>query len=480
MLHLIIFRRLPLTLKTAQRWKSSLVVEAADWLQGNDDNIAPTYMNWIDGTFVPSSSHEWINVINPATNEIIARLPESNTQDLEKAVQSAAKAFQEWKRVPVQQRQRVNLKYQQLIRNRTEDIAKLITLENGKTLADARGDVFRGLEVVETACNVADKMMGETLGGLSATIDCTSYRQPIGVCAGITPFNFPAMIPLWMFPLATAAGNTFILKPSERTPGASMLLAQLAKQAGLPDGVLNIVHGSRSVVTEICDNLTIKAISFVGSNQAGEYIFDRGTKSGKRVQANLGAKNHAAILPDADRSSTIKTIVGAAFGAAGQRCMALSVVVLVGQAREWLSDFVAEASKLKVGNGFDVHSDLGPLISIESKKRVVNIINQAVEQGAELLLDGRNMVVEGFEQGNFLGPSILAKVKPGNVAYDTEIFGPVLVCLEVETLEEAINIINSNPYGNGTALYTRSGAAARKFQMEIDGKQHPPSISASP
>lgn len=462
-------RHSPLTLALARCYHQPSVAETADWLQGNSDD-APAYMNWIDGAFVESTTREWIPVKNPATNQIIGRVPESTPEELERAIQSAAKAFQTWKAVPVQQRQRVNLKYQQLIRDHTEDIAKWITLENGKTMADARGDIFRGLEVVESACNIADKMMGETLGGLSTSIDCTSYRQPLGVCAGIAPFNFPVMIPLWMFPLATAAGNTFVLKPSERTPGPSMLLAKLAQEAGLPDGVLNIVHGSKPIVNGICDSPGIKAISFVGSNQAGEYIFDRGTKTGKRVQANLGAKNHAAVLPDADRAATIRALIGAAFGAAGQRCMALSVAILVGRTREWIPDLVAEASKLKVGCGFDVASDLGPLISVESKERVERIIGTAVEQGAELALDGRNIVVDGFDQGNFVGPTILAKVKPGNIAYDEEIFGPVLVCVEVETLEEAMQIINSNPYGNGTALFTGSGSAARKFQMDVDGK----------
>jgi len=470
MLRSIVPRRLPLTL--ACRYTSSAGIEVAEWLQESSehDGVAqiPAYMNWIDGNFVASSTHEWMNVTNPATNTVVGRLPESTPQELESAIETSAKAFAYWKQVPVQQRQRVNLKYQQLIRDRTDDIARLITLENGKTMADARGDVFRGLEVVESACNVADKMMGETLGGLSTSIDCTTFRQPLGVCAGIAPFNFPAMIPLWMFPLAVAAGNTFVLKPSERTPGASMLLAQLAQEAGLPNGVLNVIHGSRSIVNGICDHPTIKAISFVGSSQAGEFIFDRGTKNGKRVQANLGAKNHAVILPDADRATTIKALVGAAFGAAGQRCMALSVVILVGRAQEWIPDLVAEASKLKVGNGFDVSTDLGPLITVESKERVKSIIGLAVEQGAKLELDGRNIVVKDFENGNFVGPSILSQLKLGNIAYETEIFGPVLLCMEAETLEEAMDIINGNPYGNGTALFTKSGAAARKFQMDID------------
>ena len=266
----------------------------------------------------------------------------------------------------------------------------------------------------------------------------------------------------------STAGNTFVMKPSEKTPGAALLLAQLAQEAGLPDGVLNIVHGGKDTVNAICDHPDIRAISFVGSNLAGEYIFARGTANGKRVQANLGAKNHAAILPDADKDATIRALVGAAFGAAGQRCMALSVVILVGDAKEWIPDLVREASKLTVGSGFQEGVDVGPLITSESKERVESIIGQAVEQGATLSLDGRNTVVKGYETGNFVGPTILSTIKTDNIAYTTEIFGPVLVVLEAETLEDAMTIINQNPYGNGCAIFTQSGAAARKFQQEIN------------
>jgi len=276
------------------------------------------------------------------------------------------------------------------------------------------------------------------------------------------------MIPLWMFPVACTAGNTFIMKPSEKTPSAALLLAELAKKAGLPDGVLNVVHGGKNTVDGICDHEDIKAISFVGSNQAGEYIFARGTANGKRVQSNLGAKNHAVILPDADREATIKALVGAGFGAAGQRCMALSVVILVGEAREWLPDLVAEARKLTVGSGFEDGVDVGPLITRESKERVESIIGKAAEQGAVVALDGRDTAVPGYENGNFVAPTVLANVKTDNIAYQTEIFGPVLTILEaVETLEDAMGIINANPYGNGCAIFTQSGAAARKFSQEI-------------
>jgi malonate-semialdehyde dehydrogenase (acetylating)/methylmalonate-semialdehyde dehydrogenase len=430
------------------------------------------YQRWQDGAFVAShgaTATEFFPVINPATNDVVAQVPQTTSQELNEAVCSAKNAFQDWKKVPIQQRQRVMLEFQSLIRGQTDELAYWITLENGKTLADARGDIFRGLEVVETACNMADKLMGESLAGISSSMDTVSHRQPLGVCAGIAPFNFPAMIPLWMFPVACTAGNTFVMKPSEKTPSATLLLAELAQRAGLPDGVLNVVHGGKETVDGICDHPDIKAISFVGSNQAGEYIFERGTASGKRVQANLGAKNHAVVLPDADREATIKALVGAGFGAAGQRCMALSVVILVGKAQEWLPDLVNEAKQLAVGGGFEVGVDVGPLISRESKKRVESIVDQAVAQGAIPALDGRNTIVSGFENGNFVGPTILADVKTDNIAYQTEIFGPVLTVLEpVDTLEEAMAIINANPHGNGTAIFTASGAAARKFTQEID------------
>jgi len=282
------------------------------------------------------------------------------------------------------------------------------------------------------------------------------------------PFNFPAMIPLWMFPIACTAGNTFVMKPSEKDPGACMMLAQLASEAGLPDGVLNIIHGGKESVDFICDDTDIRAVSFVGSNAVGAYIHARGTATGKRVQANLGAKNHATILPDADREETVKAIAGAAFGAAGQRCMALSAIILVGSAQEWLPDIVEEAKKLRVGSGFHEGVDVGPLISPEAKDRAEQIIEEATNEGAILELDGRGTVVPGFENGNFLSPTIISNVSPFNTAYKEEIFAPVLVCLEADTLEDAISLTNANPFGNGCSIFTSSGASARKFQHEID------------
>jgi malonate-semialdehyde dehydrogenase (acetylating)/methylmalonate-semialdehyde dehydrogenase len=413
-------------------------------------------------------------VFNPATNHVLGHVPETTAEEFDSMVLKSQEAFESWSTVPVAQRQRVMASYQALIRERTDDLAALITAENGKTLADARGDVFRGLEVVETAAaSVAFSMRGDSLRGLSSTVDCVSYRRPLGVTAGICPFNFPAMIPLWMFPLAITAGNTMLLKPSEKTPATSMLLAELAVEAGLPPNVLQIVHGSTPTVQRLCRHDAIKAISFVGSNTAGEWIATEGTKHGKRVQANLGAKNHAVILPDVvDVAATLRAVTGAAFGAAGQRCMALSTLLLVGPtAQAMLPQLVEQVAQLKVGAGWEADVDIGPLISTESKARVLSIVDQAVEQGATVLLDGRKVDVPGLPLGNFVGPTVLQVPDTTNVAYTQEIFGPVLTVLAVDSLEEAIHIINSNPYGNGCALFTSSGAAARKFTTEVEAGQ---------
>jgi malonate-semialdehyde dehydrogenase (acetylating)/methylmalonate-semialdehyde dehydrogenase len=449
-----------------------------DWIEtttGENGISSHHYKYYTQNRFVRSTntssggdSTSTFQVLNPATQNVVAVVPENTEDEFNAVVAASVKAGKEWKAVPVQQRQRVMLEYQRLIRERTDDIAALITLENGKTLQDAAGDVFRGLEVVESACQIAPQMLGDSLSGISTTMDCVSYREPLGVCAGIAPFNFPAMIPLWMFPLAIAAGNTFILKPSEKTPGATMLLAELMAQAGLPENVLQVVHGGKDTVNRICRHDDIQAISFVGSNTAGEYIFKEGTAHGKRVQSNLGAKNHAVILPDADRAAVVRALAGAAFGAAGQRCMALSTVIFVGAAQEWLPDIVEAARHLKVGAGWQEETDVGPLISTESKTRVELIIEEAVKQGAQLDLDGRGVQVEGYETGNFVGPTVLSKVTSSNICYTEEIFGPALVCMEADSLDEAIATINANPYGNGCAIFTSSGAAARKFTHEIE------------
>ncbi|KAL6076609.1 putative methylmalonate-semialdehyde dehydrogenase [acylating], mitochondrial [Balamuthia mandrillaris] len=423
---------------------------------------------FIDNEFVESKTKEYFDVHDPATQEVVTRVPLATKEEMQRASDSAAKAFKSWKESSLSSRVRVMFKLQALINEHMEELAKSITKEQGKTLVDARGDVFRGLEVVEHSCSIPSIQMGETVENVGKNIDTYSYRQPLGVCAGITPFNFPAMIPLWMFPIAITTGNTFLLKPSERDPGASMILARLAREAGLPPGVLNVIHGTRDAVNFICDDPAVKAISFVGSDQAGRYIHDRGTKNGKRVQSNMAAKNHATIMPDANKDSTLTALAGAAFGAAGQRCMALSTAVFVGESKDWIPELVERAKKLRVGCGFEPGVDVGPLISPQAKERVEKLIESGVKQGAKLVLDGRGIRVPGYPKGNFVGPTILTGVTPDMECYKEEIFGPVLLCQEADTLDDAIQMINSNPYGNGTAIFTRNGAAARKYQHEID------------
>ena len=449
-------------------------LEDVPWIDRTTADI-PVYKYWTNDTFVKSTAKPAatnLPVTNPALGTTIAHVPEITNAEFDAVMAQAVEAQASWKAVPPQQRQRVFLEYQRLIRLHTAELAAMLTTENGKTTADATGDIFRGLEVVETACQVTTHLLGDALAGLSSSsMECVSYREPLGVCAGICPFNFPAMIPLWMFPLAIAAGNAFVLKPSEKTPSTALRLAQLASEAGLPPNLLQVVHGGTRTVNQICRHDDIRAISFVGSNAAGEYIFQQGTAHGKRVQSNLGAKNHAVIMEDADREATIRAVVGAAFGAAGQRCMALSVVVLVGAAREWLPDIVQQASELSVGPGWQEGVDIGPLITAASRERVCEIIGTAVEQGAVLSLDGRNVQVDGFENGNFIGPTVLSKVPTSNIGYQEEIFGPVLTCMEADSLEEAMAIINGNKYGNGCAIFTSSGSAARKFQSEIEVTQ---------
>ncbi|XP_055925031.1 probable methylmalonate-semialdehyde dehydrogenase [acylating], mitochondrial isoform X1 [Argiope bruennichi] len=429
---------------------------------------APTTKLFIDGKFIESKTSDWIDLHNPATNEVVTRVPKSTKDEMEWAVASAKETFKTWSNTSILTRQQTMFKLQHLIKENMNRLKESITLEQGKTLIDAEGDVHRGLQVVEHACGITSLQLGETLPSISRDMDTISYRLPLGVCAGIAPFNFPAMIPLWMFPLALVCGNTMILKPSERDPGATMILMELAKEAGIPDGAVNVIHGAHEAVTFICDNPTIRAISFVGSDRAGKYIYERGSKNGKRVQCNMGAKNHGVIVPDANKEHTLNQLVGAAFGAAGQRCMALSTAVFVGESQKWIPELVERAKKLKVNAGHIPNTDLGPVISPEAKKRICNLVESGVKEGAKLLLDGRGIVVPGFEKGNFVGPTILSDVKPSMECYREEIFGPVLLTLSADTIDDAINLINSNPYGNGTAVFTTNGATARKFIAEID------------
>nr|GLL28606.1 methylmalonate-semialdehyde dehydrogenase [acylating], mitochondrial [Ipomoea trifida] len=432
---------------------------------------SPRLPNLIGGSFVDSKSSESIDVINPATQEVVSQIPLTTNEEFKSAVSAAKKAFPSWKNTPITTRQRVMLKYQDLIRKNMDKLALNVTTEQGKTLKDAQGDVFRGLEVVEHACGMATLQMGEYVSNVSNGIDTYSIREPLGVCAGICPFNFPAMIPLWMFPVAVTCGNTFVLKPSEKDPGASMMLAELAMEAGLPDGVLNIVHGTHDIVNAICDDEDIRAVSFVGSNTAGMHIYARASATGKRVQSNMGAKNHGIVMPDANIDSTLNALVAAGFGAAGQRCMALSTVVFVGDSKSWIEELVERAKTLKVNAGTEPDADLGPVISKQAKDRICKLIQSGVDSGAKLLLDGRNIVVPGYEKGNFIGPTVLSDVTADMECYKEEIFGPVLICMQADSLEEAIRIVNRNKYGNGAAIFTTSGIAARKFQTEIEAGQ---------
>ncbi|AGI24557.1 methylmalonate semialdehyde dehydrogenase [Pseudomonas sp. ATCC 13867] len=429
---------------------------------------APTVKLFLDGKPVESTTSEWRDVINPATQEVLARVPFATAEEVDRAVTSAKAAFKTWKKTPIGARARIFLKYQQLIRENMKELAAILTAEQGKTLPDAEGDVFRGLEVVEHAAGIGNLQLGELANNVAGGVDTFTLLQPIGVCAGITPFNFPAMIPLWMFPMAIATGNTFVLKPSEQDPMVTMRLVELAHEAGVPPGVLNVIHGGPDVVNAICDHPDIKAVSFVGSTRVGTHVYNRASQAGKRVQCMMGAKNHAIVLPDANKEQTLNAIAGAAFGAAGQRCMALSVAILVGEANEWIPDLVAKARSLKVSGGTEANTDVGPLVSCAALDRVSGLIERGVQEGAKLELDGRNPQVAGYAKGNFVGPTVFSGVTPQMTIYREEIFGPVLCVVSAKTFDEAIELINANPNGNGTALFTRSGAAARHFKEEID------------
>ncbi|GAB0137505.1 hypothetical protein EsDP_00005766 [Epichloe bromicola] len=425
---------------------------------------------FIDNKFVNSKTDKFIDLPDPATNNLVTRVPQMTEEEMKAAVASAEKAFKSWRNTTVLARQQIMFRFVHLIKENWDRLAASITLEQGKTLADAKGDVLRGLQVAEAAIAAPELLKGEVLE-VAKDMETRTYREPLGVTAAICPFNFPAMIPLWCIPIATITGNTLILKPSERDPGAAMILAELVQKAGFPEGVVNIIHGAHKTVDFILDEPAIKAISFVGGNKAGEYIFSRGSANGKRVQANLGAKNHAAVLPDCNKNHFINSVVGAAFGAAGQRCMALSTLVMVGETKEWLSEVAESAKKLKVDGGFEQGADLGPVISPQSKERIVGLIDSAEKEGAIILLDGRNYTNPKYPNGNFVGPTIISNVTPDMTCYKQEIFGPVLVCLNVETIDDAIELINNNEYGNGVAIFTRSGPTAETFRRNIESGQ---------
>lgn len=423
---------------------------------------------FINGEAVSSRSGEWRDVVNPATQEVVARVPFATEDEVNLAVSSAKIAFQSWRKVALAQRMRIMLRFQALVREHTQELAALITEEHGKTLPDAEGEVGRGLEAIEHACSITSLQLGEIAENAAGNVNVYSLQQPLGVGAGITAFNFPVMLPCFMFPLAIAAGNAFVLKPSEQDPSATMRLVELAHEAGIPAGVLNVVHGGPEVANLICDHPDIKALSFIGSTRVGTHIYDRAGAAGKRVQSMMGAKNHCVIMPDANPSQAINNVIGSCFGAAGQRCMANSVVILVGAAQAWLPELIERSSVMKVGAGTQRDADLGPLVSPQAKARVVELIDSGVADGATLALDGRQIRVAGYPDGNFVGPTIFTDVTTEMRIYREEIFGPVMCVVTAATLDEAIAFINANPNGNGTSIFTSSGWAARRFENDID------------
>ncbi|WP_429089686.1 CoA-acylating methylmalonate-semialdehyde dehydrogenase [Aeromonas rivipollensis] len=422
---------------------------------------------YIGGEAYPSASEAWIEVTNPADQSLLARVPRATPAEVELAVRRAHDAYLLWREVPAPERARVMFNYQHLLKAHHDELATLLAQETGKNLADARGDVWRGIEVVEQACGIASQTLGETMGNVARRVDGHSWVQPLGVCVGITPFNFPAMIPLWMFPLAVACGNGFVLKPSEQDPLTPMRLAELFTEAGAPAGILSVVHGGAEQVDALLAHPDVKAVSFVGSARVGAHVYRTATDHLKRAQCFVGAKNHMVIMPDANKAQVLSNLVGAGVGAAGQRCMAISVAVFVGSARDWIPDLAAEFAKVKPGVWHDPQAAYGPLISPEAKVRVEGLIEAGMAEGAQCLLDGRFCDVPGYPVGNWVGPTLFRGVTPEMRIYKEEIFGPVLACLEVESLDEALALINDNPYGNGTSIFTGCGAAARKFRHEV-------------
>jgi malonate-semialdehyde dehydrogenase (acetylating) / methylmalonate-semialdehyde dehydrogenase len=427
-----------------------------------------TIEHWIGGEFTTGSSSRRGAVFNPATGEQQHEVVLGASADVDAAVTAAATAFEDWGQASLSKRTKVLFNFRELVNARVKEIAELISDEHGKVLSDAAGEVQRGLEVVEFACGIPTLLQGSYSDQASTGVDVFSFREPLGVCAGITPFNFPAMVPMWMHPVAIACGNTFLLKPSERDPSASNYVAGLWREAGLPDGVFNVVHGDKEVVDAILRHPGIAAVSFVGSTPIARYIHQVAGETGKRVQALGGAKNHAIVLPDADLDFAAQHLTAAAFGSAGERCMAISAAVAVGGAGDALMDLVSrKAAEVVVGPGRDPRSEMGPVVTAAAKERIEGLIGTGEQQGAKLLVDGRGRSVPGHENGFFVGPTVIDQVQPSMDVYTEEIFGPVLSVVRADDVDTAIDLINSNPYGNGTAIFTSSGEAARRFQRGV-------------
>ncbi|MBB6634384.1 CoA-acylating methylmalonate-semialdehyde dehydrogenase [Cohnella thailandensis] len=438
-------------------------------LPNETNGTIPGLKNYVNGEWVPSSAERWEDVPNPATGELLARVPLSPKADVEAAVAAAAAAFPEWSKTAVPRRARILFRYQQLLVEHWEELARIVTLENGKSYSEAYGEVQRGIECVEFAAGAPTLMMGGQLPDIATGIESGMYRYPLGVVGGITPFNFPMMVPCWMFPLAIACGNAFVLKPSERTPLLAGRLAELFAEAGLPAGVLNIVHGAKDVVNGLLESPGVKAISFVGSQPVAEHVYRTAAANGKRVQALAGAKNHSIVMPDADLDNAVTNIVAAAFGSAGERCMAASVVVAVGDIADELVGRLAKAADgIRIGNGLDEGVFLGPVIREENKNRTIGYIEIGEAEGAKLVRDGRKDAEAASQAGYFVGPTIFDEVKPGMKIWKDEIFAPVLSVVRAKDLAEAIAISNESDFANGACLYTDSAKAVRQFRDEID------------
>ena len=424
--------------------------------------------HYINGKIVSGESSRKGKVFNPATGAQESEVILGMKSDLDKAVEYAKKAFFTWSAKPPIQRARIIFKYKELIEKNSDELTKLIVSEHGKVYEDAKGSLTRGLEVVEFACGIPQMLKGEFTENVGTDIDSWSIRQPLGVCAGITPFNFPAMVPMWMFPMAIACGNTFVLKPSEKDPSCSIKLAELFTEAGLPEGVLNVVHGDKEVVDAILTNKDIQAVSFVGSTPIAKYIYENAAKNEKRVQALGGAKNHCVVMPDCDLDQAVNGLMGAAYGSAGERCMAQSVAVAVGNVGDKL---VKELSKkveaLKVGPGMDKNSEMGPLVTKEHLKRVKGYVDLGVKEGAKLVVDGRNIKLQGYENGFYIGGCLFDHVEENMRIYKEEIFGPVLSVVRVKNFDEAAKLVNDHEFGNGTSIYTRDGDVGRTFASKI-------------
>ncbi len=429
-----------------------------------------TIQNAIDGIKVTSGSTRFSAVYNPATGEQIANLPLSSKAEVDAAVAVAKAAAPAWGALPPMKRAKVLFKYKELLEKRADDIARAISREHGKTHPDALGELQRGIDVVDFACGIPHLLKGEFSRNVGPDIDSWSDRQPLGVVAGITPFNFPVMVPMWMFPVAIACGNTFILKPSERDPSSTLLIWELLQEAGLPKGVFNVVHGDKEAVDAILDHPGIAAVSFVGSTPIAEYIYARGTARAKRVQALGGAKNHMIVMPDADIGQAVDALMGAGYGSAGERCMAISVVVPVGEAtaNKLVEAMAPKVRALKIGPATDPDAEMGPVVTADAKRKITGLIDQGVKEGAELVVDGRGLVLQGYENGYFLGGSLFDRVTPEMTIYRQEIFGPVLSVVRAGSFDEAAKLINDHEYGNGTAIFTRDGDAARAFADKIE------------